>query len=213
MANDIKLYNELEAYVEKRVAEFDQIPDERKKALEQLATFVQKQQKASQETKLVFICTHNSRRSHMSQIWAQTAAWFYGIPQVQTYSGGTEATAFNPRAVEALERAGFRIEKETDGRNPIYNVKFYDEARPMKAFSKVYSEATNPTTDFCAVMTCSQADKSCPSVEGASKRLAIPYDDPKAFDDTPQETRKYDERCQQIAREMLYLFSYVGTRT
>ena len=34
-----------------------------------------------------------------------------------------------------------------------------------------------------------------------------PYDDPKAFDDTPAEAEKYDERSQQIAREMLYIFS------
>ncbi|MCK4776283.1 MAG: protein-tyrosine-phosphatase, partial [Candidatus Krumholzibacteria bacterium] len=66
------------------------------------------------------------------------------------------------------------------------------------------------TEDFCAVMTCSQADKNCPVVVGASMRVAIPYDDPKAFDGTDQEAANYDERCRQISREMLYLFSAVN---
>ena len=112
-----------------------------------------------------------------------------------------------------MKRSGYQIEKETDDRNPIYNVRPYDNAAPVKAFSKVYSDDTNPKSEFCAVMTCSIADKACPSVEGASKRIAIPYDDPKAFDDTPQEAEKYDERCRQIAREMLYLFSRVNRGT
>ena len=210
MASDTKLYPGLHAYVDECLADFDRIPDERKRTLEKLAAFVEKQQQAGEEAKLTFICTHNSRRSHLSQVWAQTAASFYGIPKVATYSGGTEATAFNPRAVAALRRAGFRFEDETSDRNPVYKVTSHDGAAPMKAFSKVYSDDPNPQRDFCAVMTCSQADKACPSVKGASMRLTIPYEDPKAFDNTPQETEKYDERCQQIALEMLYVFSQVN---
>ena len=210
MASDVRLYRGLEAYVDERVADFDRIPDERKKTLEKLAAFVEKRQKAGEEAKLIFICTHNSRRSHLAQVWAQTAAGFYGVPMVATYSGGTEATAFNPRGVAALKRAGFRVEKETNDSNPVYNLAHHDGAAPMRAFSKVYSDEPNPKRDFCAVMTCSQADKACPSVTGASMRIAIPYEDPKAFDDTPQETEKYDERCRQIALEMLYVFSQVN---
>ena len=210
MASDVRLYRGLEAYVDERVADFDRIPDERKKTLEKLAAFVEKQQNAGEEAKLTFICTHNSRRSHLAQVWAQTAAGFYGAPMVATYSGGTEATAFDPRAVAALKRAGFRVENETNDSNPVYYVRTHDGAAPMRAYSKVYSDEPNPKRDFCAVMTCSQADKACPSVTGASMRIAIPYEDPKAFDDTPQETEKYDERCRQIALEMLYVFSQVN---
>ena len=136
MASDIKLYPGLEAYVDERVADFDRIPDERKRTLEKLATFVEKQQEVGEEAKLTFICTHNSRRSHLSQVWAQTAAWFYGIPKVATYSGGTEATAFNPRAVAALRRAGFQIDNETSGRNPVYKVTSHDGAATDEGFFK-----------------------------------------------------------------------------
>jgi arsenate reductase (thioredoxin) len=70
-----------------------------------------------------------------------------------------------------------------------------------------YDADGNPTENFAAIMTCSQADKNCPFIPGASLRIAIPYDDPKDFDGTPQEEAKYDERTRQIAREIFYAFS------
>jgi len=160
--------------------------------------------------RLVFICTHNSRRSHLSQIWAQTAAGRYGVAGVETFSGGTEATAFNPRAVTALRRAGFTIPEPEAGANPRYQVRCHAEAPPLVCFSKVYGDASNPRSDFYAVMTCSQADQNCPVVAGAAQRIALPFDDPKAFDGTLEEAAQYDERCRQIAREMLFIFSTVG---
>jgi hypothetical protein len=196
-------------FVDERMAEFDQIPDERKRRLAELAGFVRERRERDEPSRLTFICTHNSRRSHMSQIWAQTAAAHFEIDRVETFSGGTEATAFNPRAVAALERAGFLIDKTSGDENPVYEVRFHEAAPAMLAFSKVYNEAPNPSEEFCAVMTCSQADRSCPVVRGAALRVAIPYEDPKAFDGTDREAEAYDERCRQISREMLYLFSQV----
>ena len=145
----------------------------------------------------------------MSQLWAQTAAEYYGIPGVRTYSGGTEATAFNPRAVAAMRRAGFSVEPVSAGDNPLYQARNGPQQEPMAAFSKVYFDEANPQEDFCAMMTCSQADESCPIVKGASYRVSVPYDDPKAFDGTELESEKYDECCRQISREMLYPFSQV----
>jgi len=205
------LHPALQAFVEARTAEFDQIIAERKKQLEELALFVRRRIAAAKPVQLTFICTHNSRRSHLAQIWAKTAADYYGLAGVQTYSGGTEATAFNPRATAALERAGFAITAAESGSpgNPRYQV-FYSTAAPaMECFSKVYNEAPNPKSDFCAVMTCSQADQSCPLVSGAALRLSLLYDDPKAYDGTAEESARYDERCRQIAREMLYAFRQV----
>src|SRR5439155_17018122 len=128
--------------------------------------------KAEQIARLTFICTHNSRRSQLAQIWAKAAAEFYGVRGVDTFSGGTEATAFNPRAVNTLKRAGFHISvaESEPSDNPRYRVRFSDGAQPMECFSKVYSHAPNPKTDFAAVLTCSQADADCPLVAGASLR-------------------------------------------
>lgn len=206
------LYPALKSYLMERAAEFNQIPAERKTQIKKVATYIQVQRKADKPVRLIFICTHNSRRSHMSQIWASTAAQFYGIEQVETFSGGTEATAFNSRAIDAMERAGLKIDKIDDGKNPHYSVKFNDSTKPLECFSKKYSESPNPKTNFCAVMTCSQADASCPVIEGASLRVAISYEDPKLSDGKPEEFKSYDERCRQISREMLYLFSQVGNK-
>jgi protein-tyrosine-phosphatase len=205
-----KMNPKLSSYVSERVGEFDQIPEERKQALKKIAHYVCSQANAGAPAKLIFICTHNSRRSQMSQIWAAEAANYYGVTGVECFSGGTEATAFNPRAIAALERAGIEIEKKTADKNAKCAVQIAEEAEPLICFSKKYSDDPNPITDFCAVMTCSNADKNCPLVQGATVRVAIPFEDPKIADDTPQEASKYDERCAQISREMLYMLSQVG---
>lgn len=203
------LYPDIRNRIRIAVGEFEEIGEDHREVLEKVSAYVQSQIRLGKPINLTFICTHNSRRSHMSQIWAQTAAAYYGVPNVIAYSGGTESTAFNPRAVAAMRRSGFKVEKTTEGENPIYHVRYSDERPAMTNFSKVYSSAPNPTKDFCAVMTCSSADRSCPVVRGASLRIAVPFIDPKAFDDTDQEAAKYDERCRQICREMLYIFSRV----
>jgi len=193
-------------------AEFDQIPAERQTELKKIALFVRSKLQAGEAPQLNFICTHNSRRSHMSQIWAQTAAAYYGVEGVKTYSGGTEATACNPRTVRAMQRAGFSIENTTpeEEKNPRYLVQYSEAFEPITAFSKVYHQEGNPDSNFIAVMTCSHADKNCPIVEGSLMRVAIPYVDPKVSDDTDKEDATYDERCHQIAREMFFLMSRVN---
>lgn len=194
-----------------RIDEFGTIDGQRSTSLRELADHVTGGIASSERVRLVFICTHNSRRSQMAEIWARTAATHFGVAGVETYSGGTEATAFDPRAVAAMQRAGFSVESVDDGANPIYNVRFSDTDEPMEAFSKVYDQPPNPTSHFAAVMTCSEADTACPLVTGAHRRFTITYQDPKAFDGTDREAEAYDARCRQIAREMLFTFSQVRT--
>jgi arsenate reductase len=203
------LLSALSTKVEQLTKEFDQIPQERKAKLEELTQFVQSKVKAGKPVYLNFICTHNSRRSHVSQLWAQVASHYYDIKNVLCYSGGTEATAFNPRAVQAMQDAGFNITKIKEGDNPIYEVRFSEGAAPVVAFSKKYDDPFNHNQDFAAIMTCSHAYENCPLVPGASGRIALTYDDPKEFDGTSHETAKYAERVHQIGRELFYAFSQV----
>lgn len=200
---------ELTQTVKHLIAEFDSIPNHRKEILNQLTEFVRSKVNSKQRVNLNFICTHNSRRSHLSQIWAQAAAQYYKIPGITCFSGGTEATAFNTRAVKAMLEAGFFISKIKDGENPVYEVVFSKEADPVIAFSKTYDDPFNPKKDFAAIMTCSHADQNCPLVLGASARIALTYDDPKDFDGTPKESEKYRERVQEIGREIFFAFSQV----
>ncbi|MEN1705756.1 MAG: protein-tyrosine-phosphatase [Planctomycetota bacterium] len=199
---------EVRAYLEERAGEFEQIPPERRAALERIARMVRARNADGDTARLLFVCTHNSRRSHMSQLWAQAGAAYFGH-DVQTYSGGTESTAFNPRAVVAIERAGFDVLKTTDDSNPIYHVSMGEGLMPMTCFSKAYMNGPNPKSGFGAVMVCSDADEACPIVVGAAARFSVPYVDPKVSDNTPREAATYDERCAQIAREMLYAMSRV----
>jgi protein-tyrosine-phosphatase len=204
--NDLK--PKLKAFAAGIPASFNSIPNERKEALRELASFVTAKQKNKEPAQLTFVCTHNSRRSHLGQIWATVAAHAYGVSGVTTFSGGTEATAFNPRAVAALERAGFELQNP-GGSNPRYRVSFSAGVPALEAFSKKYDDPSNPRSGFAAVMTCSEADKKCPVVHGAALRVALPYEDPKSSDGTAAEAASYDERSRQIATEMFYLFSEV----
>jgi arsenate reductase len=203
------LLPELEQTVKTLINDFGSISPERKEILYQLTHFIQAQNRSGHPVYLNFICTHNSRRSHLSQLWAQAAAHYYGISNVFCFSGGTEATAFNPRAVTAMQNAGFSIAITNDGMNPVYQVRFSNEGSPVVAFSKKYDDPVNPNRDFAAIMTCSHAAENCPLVIGAVSRIALTYDDPKDFDGTPQESAKYAERVREIGREILYAFSQV----
>lgn len=204
-----QLLSTLDQYVGNLESSFKDLSPDRKERLQELADYFSTKKKAGEPILLTFICTHNSRRSHVSQIWAQVAAHYYGVENVKSYSGGTEATAFNYRAVAAMQKAGFDITVKAEGANPLYQVRFSENAPALEAFSKVYSDKPNPQKDFCAIMTCSDADQNCPIVFGAEERISLPYDDPKNFDGTELEAAKYEERVKQIGVEIFYAFSLV----
>ncbi|MBU1820989.1 MAG: protein-tyrosine-phosphatase [Bacteroidetes bacterium] len=201
------MYPAIQSYL--TTLDLSTIPAERRALLDKLTEYITGKIGQEEPVQLTFICTHNSRRSHLGQVWAQVAAAHFGVAGVDTFSGGTEATACNPRTIAALERAGLQIAKTTEGENPVYELR-YDEAHPpVVAFSKVYDKSPNPTEGFAAIMTCSHAEENCPFIPGAEKRFAVTYIDPKEADDSPAEAATYDARCRQIAEEMLYVFSKV----
>jgi protein-tyrosine-phosphatase len=203
------LLEPLMEYISGLKNEIEEIPSERLTELNGLADYISSQHTKGETVKLLFVCTHNSRRSHMSQLWAQAAATYFDIPSA-CYSGGTEATAFNPRAVKAMQSAGFTIEPRDSSGNPVYLVYYAEGKEPVWAFSKRFDDGSNPDRGFAAVMTCSEADEACPIVPGAEERFSIPYIDPKVSDDTDEEEATYNLRCRQIAAEMVYVFSQAG---
>lgn len=185
------------------------ISNERKEVLQNLIDFIQQKKDNREAISLNFICTHNSRRSHFSQVWAQALAGFFNISIVNAYSGGTEATALYPMVVKTLENFGFQIEKLSETKNSVYSIKYGPNLLPITAFSKAYHHPFNPQSEFAAIMTCSDADENCPLVMGAEKRIRITYEDPKAFDGTALQAEKYNERSLQIATELFYVFSKI----
>jgi arsenate reductase len=185
------------------------ISDERKKVLELLATYIRDKQSKGETIRLNFICTHNSRRSHLSQIWAQVMAYHFDVKNAFCYSGGTEATAMFPKVAETLASQGFDILKLSDTTNPVYAIKYAPNEPAIICFSKEYNHAFNPSENYGAIVTCNSADEACPIVFGAETRIPIKYDDPKAFDNTDLMDAKYTERSLHIAQEMWYVFGRV----
>ena len=204
-----ELFQEIENLIKNLKSET--ISDERKVILKPLTDFIQEKVLKDQEIRINFICTHNSRRSHLSQVWAQTIANYFNIKNVFCYSGGTEATALFPMVAETLQKSGFEVKTISESNNPIYSIKYSDNQHPIIGFSKNLDDDFNPKSGFVAIMTCDSANEACPSVPGAEKRIPITFKDPKAFDNTPQQAEKYNERSLQIATELFYIFSQINS--
>ena len=185
------------------------ISTERKAILQPLTEFIQSKVSNQQDIRINFICTHNSRRSHLSQVWAQTLAYHFNIKNVFCYSGGTESTALFPIVAETLQNSGFQIKTISKNKNSIYSIKYAYNQHPIIGFSKRLNADFNPKSEFAAIMTCDSANEACPFVSGAEKRIPITFEDPKAFDNTPQQAEKYNERSLQIATELFYVFSQI----
>ncbi|WP_299127790.1 protein-tyrosine-phosphatase [uncultured Winogradskyella sp.] len=202
------LYPQISSQIES--LDINTIASERKAILQTLVDFIQNKGDKNKIVNLNFICTHNSRRSHLSQVWAQTMASYYKIENVFCYSGGTEATALFPSSAEALRASGFNITSLSNEKNPVYVIKYSDLKHPVIGFSKTYDADFNPTKEFAAIMTCDSANEACPIISGAEKRIPLTYKDPKAYDNMPLQAEKYLERSLQIATELKYVFSKVN---
>ena len=204
------MFTKIKSTCDQLVQEFNTIPNERKVLLEKIAQYISAKKENNLSIQLMYVCTHNSRRSHFGQIWAAVASEYYHVNNVTTFSGGTEATAFNPNAIQGLREIGFDIHAKDQTSNPMYEVFFSEKSNPSRCFSKVYNDVSNPSSNFAAIMTCGDAEENCPFIPGVELRIGTTYDDPKAFDGTPQQAEKYRERALQIAKETLYVFSKVG---
>ncbi len=187
------------------------VSEERKVILRPLIDFIQSKVSQGQEVRINFICTHNSRRSHLGQVWAQALAYHFNIKNVFCYSGGTVATALFPMVVKTLRNSGFEIKILSEGNNQVYSIKYAENKHPIIGFSKKMDDDFNPKSEFAAIMTCDSAEEACPYVPGAEKRISITFEDPKIFDNTPQRVEKYSERSLQIATELFYVFSQINS--
>ena len=190
------------------IKSFDDIDPIRQNKLKEISEYIQKKLERKEEVNLIYICTHNSRRSQFGQIWASIAALYYGVINVHFFSGGTEETSFNINAINALIKSGFKIDNKTDEKKPKYRVK-YGESHNLICFSKVFDNPINPFQNFAAIMTCSDAEENCPFIPGAEFRISITYEDPKVYDETPMQEKKYLECSNQIGLESLFIFSQI----
>ena len=207
--NTKTLFPELSAFIRSLDENEKLISPERRNTLEHISAFISNSIRKGKTVRLVFICTRNSERSLFAQALAQAAAFWFGVDEVECYSGGIRATVASPQAVAGLRRAGFRVGIALKGKNPHYRLGFAEGELPVIAFSKAFYSPVNPTEGFVAIMACEQANEDCPYVPGAALRLALPFTDPGFSDGSSEEKQVYDRCCRQVATEMLYIFKAV----
>jgi arsenate reductase len=184
-----------------------EITDDRKNLLISIAKKIKEETlNSNTNTYLNFICTHNSRRSQLAQVWAYYAAYYFNLSNIKSYSGGTAVTAFFRNTVKTLQETGFNFQvTEFDHQNPTYAISFDDEHKPLIGYSKLFNDEYNSEAYF-AITTCSSADENCPFIPEAIWRFHLPFNDPKEFDNTDQEKEAYLNASQQIAGEINFLF-------
>lgn len=188
-----------------------ELTDDRKKLLLAIAAFMADELKANNTVNLNFICTHNSRRSQLAQVWAHYAISYYKLKNVYSFSGGTEATAFFSNTVKTLQEVGFEFRiKEFSHQNPVYELTSDKFTTPLIGFSKVYDNPINQKP-FIAITTCNHADENCPFIPDAVKRFHLPFIDPKASDNEPNTLEVYKNTSKIIAGELRFVFKTVRT--
>lgn len=202
------MFEQIRLRLEQAAAKLEEIPEIRKERLKLLSNFLQTKVDQQEPLELVFVCTHNSRRSVFAQIAAAVAAKYYGIANLETFSAGTVATAVHVNTIEALRSFGFEIEMQDQSTNPNYLVAYSDEVA-LTCFSKTLDHDSLPKSGFAAVMTCADAELNCPFIEGAAYRIGLTYEDPKIADHTAMQNLVYQERFNEILMECLFVCSQI----
>lgn len=186
------------------------IDSKRKELLENIAHFIGSELQAGRQVNINFICTHNSRRSQLSQVWSHFATEHFSLRNIQSFSGGTAVTAFHRNTVKTLQEKGFIFEIANSSiENPVYTINYTGCIKPINGFSKRYDSLHNQYP-FIAITTCSEADSNCPFIAEAIQRFHLPFKDPKSSDGTPIQAESYLAANRQISGEIHYLFKFLS---
>ena len=184
------------------------LSDDRKKLLLKISQVILKEYTKDGIVNLNFICTHNSRRSQLGQVWGFYAAAYFNL-NIHSYSGGTEVTAFFRNTVKTLQSVGFTFDLQNSShQNPRYIISFEGNSKSILGFSKRFDDQENKKP-FIAITTCNNADTNCPFIPEATLRFHLPFVDPKSSDDTSLQEETYLKTNQQIAAEIYYIFSKI----
>jgi arsenate reductase len=184
------------------------ITEDRKIVLSNIVAAIAQEYSENKTVNLNFICTHNSRRSQLGQVWSFFAASYFNL-NINAFSGGTEVTAFYKNTVKTLQKVGFEFQlTDFSHQNPTYQISFNGTENRILGFSKLYSNPIN-TEPFMAITTCNNADINCPFIPTASHRFHLPFIDPKHSDGTKEQEKTYLQTSIQIAGEVYFIFSEV----
>ncbi|WP_428742520.1 hypothetical protein [Tenacibaculum sp.] len=188
------------------------ITDDRRNLLLKISDAIFDEYLDREKINLNFICTHNSRRSQLAQVWSFYAIEYFELRNMFVYSGGTETTSFHRNTVKCLQKTGFIFNVvDFSHQNPRYLISFEETKKSILGFSKVYDHPQN-SYPFIAITTCNSADQNCPFIPDAIDRFHLPYIDPKASDNTELTEETYLETSKQIAGELFFIFEELQKR-
>ena len=133
--------------------------------------------------KVLFICTHNSARSQMSEAYLRKLAG----DRFEVESGGFEPTTINPLAVEAMKEEDIDISGNKT--NSVFEL--YKEGR-------LY--------DY-VITVCDDSENLCPIFPGITRRLHWAFEDPVSFMGTDEEklagTREVRDQIRKSIQDWL----------
>lgn len=182
----------------------------RENILQDIASSIAQYLKEEKRVNLNFICTHNSRRSQLAQVWASFASNYFNLTSIESFSGGTAITAFYRNTIKTLQEAGFTFQLlEFSHQNPEYLITYEGCKNPIVGYSKLFDDHYNKKP-FIAITTCAAADANCPYISDALQKFHLPYNDPKNFDNTLYQSEKYLEINRHIAGEIYYIFNNIS---
>ena len=184
------------------------LSEDRKILLLKISETISKEYKKEGIVNLNFICTHNSRRSQLGQVWGFYAADYFNL-NINNFSGGTDVTSFYRNTIKTLQKVSFTFHLENfSHQNPKYLISFNGSFKSILGFSKRYDHVDN-TSPFIAITTCNNADIKCPIITEATYRFHLPFEDPKTSDGTNLQDETYLKTNQQIAAEIYFIFARV----
>jgi protein-tyrosine-phosphatase len=204
----LSLFPKLEAFFERIKAE--KSAEQHRTDREKIASYIASEMSAGRQAQLIFICTHNSRRSQLAEFWASALAFRLDLP-LAAFSGGTSVTALYPEVAGSLKRSGVTVKNDL-GENPLFKLSFAEGEEPPEQFSKTFDDKRNPQKHFAAVMLCSDAEQNCPFVPGADARFSLPFEDPKVSDGTYFQQQTYDNTSLGIAAEIYDILKSAKTK-
>ena len=129
--------------------------------------------------RVLFLCTGNSARSQMAEALLRK----HGGQFFEVYSAGIEPKGIHPLTLQVMQEAGVDMRQQ---------------------YSKALTEYTGKLEFAYLITVCAQAEKSCPYFPGMGVRLHWPFEDPAAFQDTPEEAlQKFRQVRDQIEAQIL----------
>ena len=114
-----------------------------------------------EKPRILFLCTGNSARSQMAEAFMRK----YGGDKFDAFSAGLEPTDISPMTILVMNEVGISMQGY---------------------FSKSLTSFLGKQHFSYLITVCDNAEKKCPIFPGMGTRLHWPFEDPAAFQGTPE---------------------------